>query len=62
MTFLKAIKDQRSVYDILDETVVSKSFITLLDIHNRYAVKDEGDDLRALKLLHDKLHVPDKTN
>ena len=39
MTFLQAIKDWRLLYDCMDETVVSKSFDTLLEIHHRYTAK-----------------------
>ena len=62
MTFLQAIKDWRLLYDCLDETVVNKSFVALSDIQNRYRVKEKGDEIRAVKLLHDKLQIPDKTN
>ena len=61
-TFLQAIKDWRLLYDCTDETVVEKSFDSLLEIHNRYTIKEEGDEVKAVKLLHDKLHTPDKTN
>lgn len=61
MTFLQAIKDWLS-YDCMDETVGSKSLGTLLDIHHRYTVEEEGDEVKGVKLLHEKLHTPDKTN
>ena len=38
------------------------SFSELLQIHSRYDVREEGDDARAVKLLQEKLNVPDKTN
>ena len=46
----------------MDETLVKKSFDSLLEIHNRYTVREEADEVKAVKLLHDKLHTPDKTN
>ena len=46
----------------MDESVVKKSFDSLLEIHNRYTVREEADEVKAVKLLHDKLHTPDKTN
>ena len=46
----------------MDELVVKKSFVSLLEIHNRYTVREEADEVKAVKLLHDKLHTPDKTN
>ena len=62
MTFLQAVKDWRLLYDCMDETVVSKSFDSLLEIHHRYTIKEEGDEVKAVKLLHEKLHTPEKTN
>ena len=62
MTFLQAVKDWRLLYDCMDETIVNKSFDSLLEIHHRYTMKEEGDEVKAVKLLHDKLHTPDKTN
>ena len=44
------------------ESVPETSLSELLQIHGRYDVREEGDDARAVKLLHEKLHVPDKTN
>ena len=61
-TFLQAIKDWRLLCDCMDETVVEKSFDSLLEIHDRYTVKEEGDEVKAVKLLHDKLHTPENTN
>ena len=61
-TFLQAIKDWRLLYDCLDESVVRKSFDSLLEIHNRYTVREEADEIKAVKFLHDKLNTPDKTN
>ena len=46
----------------MDETVVKKSFDSLLEIHHRYTIREEADEVKAVKLLHDKLHTPDKTN
>ena len=46
----------------MDETIVKKSFDSLLEIHNRYTVREVADKVKAVKLLHDKLHTPDKTN
>ena len=46
----------------MDETVVEKSFDSLLEIHDRYTVKEEGDEVKAVKLLHDNIHTIDKTN
>ena len=62
MTFLQAVKDWRLLYDCMDETIVNKSFDSLLEIHHRYTIKEEGDEVKAVKLLHDKLHTPEKTN
>ena len=62
MTFLHAVKAWKFCYDLSDESVVGTSFSELLQIHSRYDVREEGDDARAVKLLHEKLHVPDKTN
>ena len=62
MTFLQAVKAWKFCYDLSDESVVGTSFSELLQIHSRYDVREEGDDARAVKLLHEKLHVPDKTN
>ena len=59
-TFLQAIKDWRLLYDCMDETIVNDS--CLLEIHNRYTVREEADVVKAVKLLHDKLHTPDSTN
>ena len=56
MTFLQAVKDWRLLYDCMDETIVNKSFDSLLEIHHRYTIKEEGDEVKAVKLLHDKLH------
>ena len=61
-TFLQAIKDWRLLCDCMDETVVEKSFGSLLEIHDRYTVKEEGDEVKAVKLLHDNIHTIDKTN
>ena len=61
-TFLQATKDWRLLCDWMDETVVEKSFDSLLEIHDRYTVKEEGDEVKAVKLLHDKLHTPENTN
>ena len=61
-TFLQAIKDWRLLYDCMDETIVKKSFDSLFEIHNRYTVLEEADEVKAVKLLHDKLHTPNKTN
>ena len=61
-TFLQVIKDWRLLYDCMDETIVKKSFDSLLEIHNRYTVREVADKVKAVKLLHDKLHTPDKTN
>ena len=47
--FLQAIKDWRLLYDCTDETVVEKSFDSLLEIHNRYTIKEEGDEVKAVK-------------
>ena len=46
----------------MDETIVKKSIDSPLEIHNRYTVREEADEVKAIKLLHDKLHTPDKTN
>ena len=62
MTFLEAVKDWRLLYDCMDGTIVNKSFDSLLEIHHRYTIKEEGDEVKAVKLLHDKLHTPEKTN
>ena len=62
MTFHQAVKDWRLLYDCMDETIVNKSFDSLLEIHHRYTIKEEGDEVKAVKLLHDKLHTPEKTN
>ena len=62
MTFLQAVKAWKFCYDLSDESVVGTSFSELLQIHSRYDVREEGDDARAVKLLHEKLHVPDKNN
>ena len=62
MTFLQAVKAWKFCYDLSDESVVKTSFSELLQIHSRYEVREEGDDARAVELLHEKLDVPDKTN
>ena len=46
----------------MTETIVKKSFDSLLNIHHRYTIREEADEVKAVKLLHDKLHTPDKTN
>ena len=46
----------------MDETIVKKSFDSLRKIHHRYTIREEADEDKAVKLLHDKLHTPDKTN
>ena len=46
----------------MDESVMEKSFTKLLHTHERYEIREEGDDARAVKLLYKKLNVPDKTN
>ena len=61
-TFLQAIKDWRLLYDCMEETFVEKSFDSLLEMHHRYTIREDGDEVKAVKLLHDKLHTPDKTN
>ena len=38
-TFLQAIKDWRLLYDCMGETIVKKSFDSLLEIHNRYTIR-----------------------
>ena len=38
----------------------SLSFVTLL--FDRYTIKEEGDEVKAVKVLHDKLHTPEKTS
>ena len=50
------------LYDCIEETVVEKTFDTLLGIHHRYTIREDGDEVKTVKLLHDKLHKPDKTN
>ena len=62
MTFLQAVKAWKFDYDLLDESVIETSVSELKQIHSRYSIREEGDDARAVKLLHEKLHVPDKTN
>ena len=47
-TFLQAIKDWRLLYDCMDETIVKKSFDSLLEIHNRYTVREEADEVKAV--------------
>ena len=61
-TFLQAIKDWRGGEDCMKETVDKKSFDSLLEIHHCYTIREEADEVKAVKLLHDKLHTPDKTN
>ena len=46
----------------MDETIVKKSFDSLRKIHHRYTIREEADEDKAVKLLHDKLHTSDKTN
>ena len=46
----------------MDETIVKKSFDSLLEIHNRYRIREEADEVKAVKLLHDKINTPDNTN
>ena len=46
----------------MDESVMEKSFTKLLHTHERYEIREEGDDARAVKLLYKELNVPDKTN
>ena len=41
---------------------MEKSFTKLLHTHERYEIREEGDDARAVKLLYKELNVPDKTN
>ena len=62
MTFLQAVKAWKFCYDISDESIVKNSCSELLQIHSRYGVREEGDDAQAVKLLREKLNVPDKTN
>ena len=62
MTFLQAVKAWKFDCDLLDESVIDTSVSELLQTHSRYSFREEGDDARAVKLLHEKLHVPDKTN
>ena len=34
----------------------------MLEIHHRYTIREDADEVKEVKLLHDKLHKPDKTN
>ena len=45
---------------LMDESVVETSISELLQIHSRYDVRVEGDDVQAVKLPHVNLHVPKK--
>ena len=60
LSFLQAFKAWNFQYDLIDESVVEKSFTELLHIHERYEIREKGDDARAVKLLY--VNVPDKNN
>ena len=61
-TSLEAVRDLPFQYDLENIEVEQKTFTAISNIHSHYTDRAEGDDVKAVKILMEKLNDPEHIN